>query len=95
MARPSRTSFALTSPIRGSDPERKARADLRELHQVDNSITREYGGTGLGLAIVKRFVEAHDGYVEVQSEPGKGTVFTLLFPMNGDGLRAVSMADLA
>jgi signal transduction histidine kinase len=40
----------------------------------------EFGGAGLGLAIVKDLVEAHGGVVEIQSEPGQGTVVTCLFP---------------
>jgi signal transduction histidine kinase len=38
-------------------------------------------GTGLGMSIVKEIVELHHGSLEVCSEPGKGTVVTLLFPM--------------
>jgi len=35
---------------------------------------------GLGLAIVKAFVEAHDGKVSVQSEPGRGSIFRISLP---------------
>ena len=40
----------------------------------------QHSGTGLGLAIVKSIMELHGGSVTVQSEPGKGTTFTLRFP---------------
>jgi two-component system OmpR family sensor kinase len=38
-------------------------------------------GTGLGLAIVEAVAKAHEGRVEVESEPGNGSTFRLLFPM--------------
>jgi two-component system phosphate regulon sensor histidine kinase PhoR len=37
-------------------------------------------GTGLGMAIVKRVVEMHHGRIDVASEPGRGTQFTVTFP---------------
>jgi len=43
--------------------------------------TGKVSGTGLGLYVVKRIVEAHGGRVEVQSEPGHGSIFTLVLPL--------------
>jgi len=53
--------------------------------QADSSASREYGGAGLGLSIVKSYVEAHGGGISVRSEPGRGSIFTLLVPIEPPG----------
>jgi signal transduction histidine kinase len=49
-------------------------------YRVKNEKTRQIVGTGLGLPIVKRLVEAHLGYVQVESHPDRGTCFKVLIP---------------
>jgi two-component system phosphate regulon sensor histidine kinase PhoR len=49
-------------------------------YRVDGSRSRETGGTGLGLSIVKHVVQRHGGELDIQSEPGKGSRFRLIFP---------------
>jgi two-component system, OmpR family, phosphate regulon sensor histidine kinase PhoR len=49
-------------------------------YRVDRSRSRETGGTGLGLAIVKHVLTRHGARLEVQSIPGKGSTFSVVFP---------------
>ncbi len=49
-------------------------------YRVDNARSRALGGTGLGLAIVKHVVNRHRGRLDIQSTPGKGSVFTVTLP---------------
>ena len=48
--------------------------------QISNSMTRQHDGVGLGLPLTKRLVELHGGTIEIDSEPGKGTVASVYLP---------------
>lgn len=58
----------------GVTAEQKARI-FDAFGQADTSITRKYGGTGLGLTISSRFIELMGGQLDLESEPGQGTMF--------------------
>jgi two-component system phosphate regulon sensor histidine kinase PhoR len=53
---------------------------FERFYRIDKGRSRKMGGTGLGLAIVKHIMHAHAGTVEVNSAPGKGSVFSLHLP---------------
>ena len=56
-----------------------------EFQQLDAGSDRQFQGTGLGLALTKRIVELLKGTIDVQSEPGVGSTFTVTFPRNYNG----------
>ena len=49
-------------------------------YRVDGSRSRDTGGTGLGLSIVKHVIQRHGGEIQIHSEPGKGSSFSLRLP---------------
>ncbi|MDQ7030077.1 MAG: hybrid sensor histidine kinase/response regulator [Ardenticatenia bacterium] len=53
---------------------------FERFRQLDSSFSREWEGTGLGLSLTREFVRLHGGKIEVQSEVGKGSIFTVLLP---------------
>lgn len=63
----------------GIAPEQQQRI-FERFFQVDTSTTRQAGGLGLGLSIVREIAQRHAGRIELTSEPGKGSVFTLVLP---------------
>jgi PAS domain S-box-containing protein len=54
---------------------------FEDFTQASSDITRKYGGTGLGLSITKRLVKLMGGTIELESEKGKGSIFTVKIPV--------------
>ncbi|WP_026053982.1 MULTISPECIES: PAS domain-containing sensor histidine kinase [Leptospira] len=61
-------------------PQNEIHRIFETFHQVKREDQSAYEGSGLGLPIVKKIVEAHQGSIEVESEPGKGSTFNVFFP---------------
>jgi len=57
---------------------------FERFYQADSSATRHRSGTGIGLALVQNLVELHDGTIDVESEVGTGTTFTVRLPLTAD-----------
>ena len=54
---------------------------FQAFHQADSRLSRKGSGCGLGLSIVQNIVSAHDGKISVDSEPGRGSTFTISLPV--------------
>jgi signal transduction histidine kinase len=53
---------------------------VQPFQQADNGLSRKYEGTGLGLSIVNAMIEKHGGRLVIESERGKGSRISLVFP---------------
>ena len=62
--------------------------------QIDSTLNRQYQGTGLGLALVKNLVEIHGGKVDLTSEVGVGSCFTVYLPFADDTEGALAVSQI-
>ena len=65
---------------------RTVRRIFKRFYQADQTLSRKAGGCGLGLSIVKFIVDAHGGDIEVTSQVGKGSTFTVCIPVAVPGI---------
>ena len=68
---------------------------FQEFSQASSSTASRYGGTGLGLAISRRFCQMMGGDITVESEPGRGSTFTIWLPRIVDAPMEVVLANPA
>jgi two-component system phosphate regulon sensor histidine kinase PhoR len=87
-----RAEFSVRDTGPGIAPEHISRLTER-FYRVDRSRSRETGGTGLGLAIVKHVVQRHGAELRIDSTPGTGSTFAIIFPAARLRGGSVSRAD--
>ncbi|MEW6364391.1 MAG: ATP-binding protein [Acidobacteriota bacterium] len=61
-------------------PPSEHRNVFKQFYRVEDRASRGVEGSGLGLAIVRHVVRAHEGHIELESEPGRGSTFTIVLP---------------
>ncbi|WP_428232557.1 two-component regulator propeller domain-containing protein [Flavobacterium sp.] len=87
-------SFSITITDTGSGIHKK---DLKRIfdrfYQVNNVNKDYYGSTGIGLEVVKEFIELHKGKIDVESQVGQGTKFTVTFPLGKSFYKKSEIVD--
>ncbi len=79
-------AFSVTDSGIGMTPEQQAKL-FQSFTQADSSTTRKYGGTGLGLVITQKFCQMMGGDIQVSSQLGSGTTFTIYLPQQMQALK--------
>ena len=72
--------FSVADTGEGIAPEHIPHLTER-FYRVDTARSRASGGTGLGLSIVKHVLARHDAQLQIESEAGRGSTFTCVFPV--------------
>jgi signal transduction histidine kinase len=87
-------TIAVTDTGIGMTPEQMGKL-FQEFSQATSSTASKYGGTGLGLVISKRFCQMMGGDITVESEPGRGSTFTIRLPTIVEAPQETMAADPA
>ena len=89
-----RIQFSITDTGIGIAPEDLGRL-FQPFVQLDSTLNRQYEGTGLGLSLVQKLTDLHGGSVEVDSEVGQGSRFTVYLPLGLESTTPDEHAGLA